>query len=72
MIVTRGYGSNLLIAKGYGSVGVSESIKREVIRIYSYICSEVSLVQYIPSPRITLSQSFSRTMNFLSKFGLEE
>lgn len=43
MIITKGYGTNLLITKGYGSTSIVVIIKTEFIRLKSYIFKLLSL-----------------------------
>jgi len=38
MIITKGYGTGqLIVTRGYGTSGVIEVVRREVIRLMSYI-----------------------------------
>lgn len=38
MIVTRGYGaSQMIVTRGYGGTAIVEVVKREVLRLKSYI-----------------------------------
>lgn len=46
-IITRGYGGQTIITRGYGSSSLTIRIRKEVLRLYSYVKKTLNIASKI-------------------------